>query len=273
MNKVKNSSKFAHVCIISLMLFFVPTVNASLLVSPTRVVFDDRDRVQEVILINTSTKTNTYRLEWEDKFALETGGYVQDYDESLFEKTAQPYLRFSPRQIILGPGERQIIKVMLRRTSSTDNDEFRSHLKFVVIPPKTEPSSSNEPGIRMKLDLFFNYSLPVIVRKGDPKVEVKMVNTELKINPVSNNRELFVTMDRLGKSSFIGNLRLVNIHNGVETIVGRLNDIRLFPEHNQYTRRIIITEEIQGMQGQFEVRLAGDKEFSNVPIQTLIVQI
>jgi hypothetical protein len=37
---------------------------ASLTITPLRVVFEERDRSAEVVLINTSEKTNTYRVSW-----------------------------------------------------------------------------------------------------------------------------------------------------------------------------------------------------------------
>jgi len=51
----------------------VNLVQANLLVSPTRLAFNDRERSQELVLINTDSKVRTYRLHWVEKVALSTG--------------------------------------------------------------------------------------------------------------------------------------------------------------------------------------------------------
>ena len=46
---------------------------ASLMIKPTRVVMDERNRSAEVTLLNNSSTTKTYRILWEQKSQKENG--------------------------------------------------------------------------------------------------------------------------------------------------------------------------------------------------------
>ena len=59
-----------------LCMLFISHVKADLLISPTRVVFDERARSKQIVLINSGSKTMTYRLGWDQKKALTSGGYA-----------------------------------------------------------------------------------------------------------------------------------------------------------------------------------------------------
>ena len=44
------------------------------------------------------------------------------------------YIRYSPRQVRLNPNEKQTIRLMMRRSNSMKEGEYRSHLMFSPIP-------------------------------------------------------------------------------------------------------------------------------------------
>lgn len=47
--------------------FFCQVAVAGLLISPLRIAFEDRERADTLVLINSGTDTRTYRLEWQQK--------------------------------------------------------------------------------------------------------------------------------------------------------------------------------------------------------------
>ena len=49
---------------------------ANLLISPTRISFDERQRTAKVTVINTGNEYQTYRVLWSEKQAQPSGGYI-----------------------------------------------------------------------------------------------------------------------------------------------------------------------------------------------------
>ena len=84
-----------------------------MLISPTRVMVDQENRSATMTLRNSSSGSRTYRLSWEDKRATEEGSYTE-VPEGEAWPSAQELIRFSPRQITVGPGENQTVRFSFR---------------------------------------------------------------------------------------------------------------------------------------------------------------
>ena len=105
---------------------------ADLFISPLRIVFDDATNAAEVILVNQSVETKTYRISWVEKIALPDGTY-EDFEPDPEFIGASSLVRFSPRQVTLGPREVQQIRLSLNREADLPSGEYRSHLTFTEV--------------------------------------------------------------------------------------------------------------------------------------------
>lgn len=248
-----------------LSLLVVTSLQAKLLISPTRVAFDSNERLKEVVLINTSTETLTYRIDWKDLYSLPEGGYV-DFDAELHGNfySASSMVRVSPRQVTLASGERQVIKLLARRSSKFNEAEYRSHLNFIVIPSEilnNDDAPAN--GIGMKLNLFINYSIPVVLRNQSSDVDIQIKNTQLIFNKDLERYEMKVDFNRSGNTSFVGNIAVyaTDKNSGKRSIVGRLNAINMFSEHNMYTRNIALIDYKANPDDNLLIEIKGANEF------------
>jgi P pilus assembly chaperone PapD len=214
------------------MLNFISQVQANLLVAPTMITFDGRERSEKLSLINTSDKTLTYRLEWSEKTALPNGGYRVLTDEKEMQqfKSASPMIRFTPRQVTLRAGERQVVAFSLRRPKNMLDGEYRSHLNIRALPAEVKSDAESEPGI--KLNMIFNFSLPVIVRQGKPIPNIKIEGTEIVRNLTKNQNEIFVTFSRSGLYGASGDIKAYWKNNGsnAEKEVALINRYNIFHE-------------------------------------------
>jgi fimbrial chaperone protein len=260
--------KSAKIIIKSIILLaFLPslTVHASLLISPMRVILNDRDRSAEVILINSSDKVRTYRLEWVEKRALPLGGY-QDLNEqeSANFPTASQMFRMSPKQVTLAPNQRQIVKLAARRPQGLANGEYRSHLKFTVLPDEKQLPTEQQAGI--VLNLMLNYSIPVILRQGpinsnvdidSAKIEQSIVDGEVRYN-------IEVLMSRSGLSSAYGSIKAYWLPNGgkEEINLGILNSVNFYSELKQ-AKFVVAWQkpEIPPSGGRLRIVYEGAKEY------------
>jgi hypothetical protein len=120
-----------------------------LLVAPTRVVLEGRQRTAEVTLVNTGSATATYRISFVNLRMNEQGGTTEIEASSARpgEQFAEPLVRYSPRQVTLEPQVAQTVRMQLRLPSDLPPGEYRSHLLFRAIPP-VEPARSPTEGER-----------------------------------------------------------------------------------------------------------------------------
>ena len=223
--------KFAVVCASWLFSVFVTTAAyAELLISPTRVDLADRERVQELILVNTAESVRSYRLEWQES-AIDAQGKQINLDHTP-EYAVSPFTRFTPRQVTLQPGERQIVKVVVRAPGKLPAAEYRSHLLFRAIPVKSEASDPANTGI--KLNLLLSYSLPVIYRVDPQIATVQLVPGSLTLSQQGKGAKAVFELSRQGAYGSFGNLRLYwqATPASEKQLIAVRNEYSLYPEEH-----------------------------------------
>ena len=105
----------------------------SLLVTPTRIVFEQRDRSAQVTLVNQSDQTSNFRISFIRQNMTEDGEFlpVPEGQDGMFSDSM---IRYSPRQVSLPPGQSQVIRLALRRPADLADGEYRSHMLFQALP-------------------------------------------------------------------------------------------------------------------------------------------
>lgn len=203
--------------------------HANLLISPTRIAFDERQRVAQVIVINNSNEYKTYRLAWEEKKAKPVGGYTRLEPEASHPTALSNMVRMSPSQVRLAPGERQIVKLALRKPQNLTEQEYRSHLLFQALPNESKSQREGQ-GMGIKIDLILSYSIPVILRQGASLPEVNIQSVVL--DKSDDKKSLLMTIAREGKYSSFGKVEVFYKANNrnEEVTVAMVNDYSIYPE-------------------------------------------
>ncbi|GAB0110334.1 fimbrial biogenesis chaperone [Pseudoalteromonas distincta] len=199
--------------------------HANLLISPTRVTFDERQRVATVVVINNSDEHRTYRLSWQEKTAKPTGGYITLGKDTVNPTALSNMIRMSPSQVRLAPGERQTVKLALRKPQGLKEQEYRSHLLFQALP-----NESKNNGAGIKVNLILSYSIPVILRQGTelPVLDIKSV----VLKKSGEKKSLFITIAKQGNYSSFGKIEVFYKPNnsGKEVKVAMVSDYSIYPE-------------------------------------------
>lgn len=189
-----------------------PAVHAAgdILVAPTRLVFDGRTRTEELSLVNRGAERATFRISFEAKRMTRDGQFETIAAPTPEDRTAEPMLRASQREITLEPGQPQTIRVLLRKPETVAEGEYRSHLLFRAVPAATEPASASAPpgdALQINLTPIYGVSIPVIVRHGALSAEVSIADAQL--TPAAERGAggvLDVTLARTGARSVYGDL-------------------------------------------------------------------
>lgn len=206
---------------------------AQLMVSPTRVVFDGRERTKQVNLINAGTDTGRYRISFVQKKMSESGK-LENVEPGTEGNYSDSMVRFSPRQVTLPPGKSQVVRLMLRKPRDLAEGEYRSHMLFQSLPDPEATSikalSGNEKGLKINLIPVVGITIPVIVQHGKLSATASLSNFELNPgNAVKPEPILSMTLNREGTNSVYGDFQVsFTAKGGTAVVVGQVNGVAIY---------------------------------------------
>lgn len=253
--------------LINLLVSFVS--HAEMLISPLRLMLDENNKSATLTIRNTGDGTRSYRLGWLEQQMNEAGTYEAIPSDQLADfPIASKHLRFSPRQISVGPGENQTVRVSYRPPANIEVGEYRSHLLLKILPDSA-PSGSfevggGEEGISMQLNMLMSFAVPVVVRHQADMPEVAITKVDVLPADANNNLRLALTLSRSGNSSSYGTLRVemqANANSPVE-LIGLQDDLSIFTEVTQ--RRVVVPLRDQAIPSGAWIRISyqGKGEYS-----------
>ena len=182
-----------------------------LIISPRRVVFEDRERSKELLVANRSSQKAKYRISVINR-KMDENGQLQPADSPADnEFFAKNYIRYAPRQVTLGPKETQKIRVMSRFPADADAGEYRSHLLIQEVPDAkaAENAQENESadGLGININAIYGISLPVIMRKGKLDYNVTLKNPKFRTQ--NGEKYVDVSLERSGNKSIFGTAKVL----------------------------------------------------------------
>jgi hypothetical protein len=129
----------------------------------------------------------------------------------------------------------QAVRMTVRKKASLAAGEYRAVLKILTSVAK----KTNNPGVGLQSQIA--YSIPVIVRHGQLKVESKIINPQL----ITQNGQPTVMFwqTREGNRSLYGDFKVLNSDN---TVVGEINSVGVYTPLSRRRIYIPITQEITG---------------------------
>lgn len=215
----------------------VPSIayaGANLLVTPTRIVFEERMRTAQVTVMNAGTETGNFRFSFIRQHMTESGKFlaVEDGEEGMFSDSM---IRYSPRQVTLPPGQSQVIRLMLRKPRDLKDGEYRSHMVFQVLPKPRKSNidsaiKANQKGITVEILPIVGISIPVIVRQGQLSSETSLSNLQYIAGTEANPRaRIGIDIHRSGNASIYGDFRATfTPKGGKPVVVGLSNGVAVY---------------------------------------------
>ncbi len=195
-----------------------------LFVAPVRVVLSGRTRSTEVKLLNQGSETATYRISFQNMRMTKEGRLETITEPGPGDLFADKLIRYSPRRIVLGPGETQTVRLLVRKPAGLAPGEYRSHLLFWGTPPKDigtniEARPSNDGEIRIRLIPVYGICIPIIVRHGKLSATVSISSLSLEPAQVAGEApSLRFDLDRAGDRSVFGDLIVTYRASGADDI-------------------------------------------------------
>jgi P pilus assembly chaperone PapD len=181
---------------------------AELLVAPTRVVLTPQERSTELVLVNKGQETAAFRIAIENRRMREDGSLEDAPEAQPGEQFANDKLRYSPRQLVLEPGARQVVRIMASAPGDLAAGEYRSHLRLMSAPVSAgttqiagQPNTDNS--LSIELVAIRSITIPVILRVGSLDATVTMDTAALAADAPD---QLVVRLTRAGTRSTYGDV-------------------------------------------------------------------
>lgn len=236
--------------------------SANLMVTPTRIVFEERTRTAQVTLMNNGTEQGDFRISFINQNMTDNGQFetVKAGEKGMF---ANSMVRYSPRQITLAPGQSQVVRLMLRKPRALVDGEYRSHLLFQSIPKASKSSidsavKSKPDGITVEIIPIVGISIPVIIRHGKLHGDLKLDNARIipgdEANPAPS---ISVDMHRSGNQSIYGDFRAIFTPNdgGDSLIIALANGVAIYSTNTfrQFSVPISTTDGVSLKEGKIRI--------------------
>jgi hypothetical protein len=230
-------------------------------VSPMGLYIDSRTRVGALTIYNPGTLP----AEVDIGFAF---GYPRSDDNGAIsvELTSEPeadepsalgWLRVFPRRMVLQPGQRQVVRVLVEPPAGLSDGEYWA--RVVVSSRESQPAIADESnGTRFQVGIRTNLVLPVNYRNG-------VVSTGVEVSHGSGTHSCDrVTLDlglrRTGTAAFLGRLRAELVDGNGRRLSQTVEDVAVY---HALRRRLHLT--LPPGAGPYEARVAIGTDRDDLP--------
>lgn len=212
----------------ALILLFSVTAEAGVSFTNTRIFIDNNTSKQDFLLFNRGNESETCNISLVDYNVNEDGSLIPLEANEKAPNSAKPYVRFSPRRIVLGSQQTQKVKILARGYNRASDNELLSYLSIAckanVAPTSiaNEPNNSQYKAATMIPTLISR--VPIIIRKEQVPVDIDF--SDIKLTVQGDEQYLDFSLLREGDRSVYGSIKLIDesgkqlaIRNGVSSYV------------------------------------------------------
>lgn len=202
---------------------------ANLLVYPTRLVLDQKDKVGKLTLKYNGTKRMKFKIKTVYYKQTDNGSLYLDNRDKKNLDDAHDLIRFSPRFVTLDPGQVQVVRIMAKRKKDLNRGEYRAHILFESMKEKPSNLDKDKSNISTNLVINMGVAVPVIYRYGVKSAQADILNAMVKKDEHSNF--LDITLNRKQEASTYSKIEIfekdskekVAEYNGISTYLNKVN--------------------------------------------------
>jgi hypothetical protein len=230
-------------------------VGANINLSPRRLVFEANARASTVLVFNTGAEPATYNIELVDRIMTPAGAVLGLADAPKNEATADAVSRlksaremvsFTPRRVVLAPGETQTIRIRIQRSADLPAGEYRTHLTVTAVPPPDQgltadqAATAADANLSVRLTPLFSISIPVVIRQGPPQIGVEFENLAYRTagaGEAAAGGVMTLDIVRKGASSLYGDIEVRGADRASKPL-GALGGVAVYPEIDRRTVQV-----------------------------------
>ena len=254
----------AAMSIAGLLVLAAPQAHA-VTVSPTAVYITSRNPSALLTLINTGSRAEEIELSIGFGYPVsDTAGVLRvDIVETAAsgEPSLTTYLRVFPRRLVLQPGQRQVVRVMVSMPAGAADGEYWGRV-LVKSRGGEPPIEQTQGDVKMQLSLETTFATAVFFHKGDVKTGISVPTATATRLP--DGAELTIDLKREGNSAFLGRVR-AELVNASGATVAEVEDV--VAVYRELRRRFLVRTPAPLPAGTYTVRYLVDTERPDLPPQ------
>ncbi len=208
---------------------------AGLALSEYRLLFDAKNRADALLIRNTDDYAINYQVQIIHLDMTEEGTLIPVSDEAVKDRSAKPFIRFSPRRGLIQGNKMQAVRFSVRKPANLAVGEYRAVLRIISQKAQTQ----GETGVNLNAKI--SYSIPVIVRHGKLHADAELNNIRLIMQNSTPTIQLMLSLT--GNRSLYGDFSVMTED---QQEIGRVNGIALYPPLNKRKVNIPLSDTYQG---------------------------
>jgi P pilus assembly chaperone PapD len=247
-------------------LVALPTTAAqAVTVSPTAVYISAKSPSALLTLINTGARPEEIELSIGFGYPVSDSAGVLHVDivdsAAGGEPSLTSYLRVFPRRLVLQPGQRQVIRVMVTMPAGAGDGEYWGRV-LVKSRGGEPPIEQTQGDVKMHLSLETTFATAVFYHKGDVKTGISVPTVSAK--RLSDGAELTIDLKRDGNSAFLGRVHAELVDASGKS-VAEVEDV--VAVYRALRRRFALRTATPIPAGTYTVRYVVDTERPDLPMQ------
>lgn len=263
MKKLTTRRPFRILALLALLLAGGTARAAAVTVSPTALFIDSRSPTGTLTLYNAGTFPEEIEVSFGFGYPVSDANgtiQVQIQDTAAAgEPSIVPHLRAFPRRLVLQPGQRQTLRVMVQAPSSLQGGEYWGRV-LVRSRGGQPPIEQTQGDVRVALSLETVVATAVMFRKGEVQTGVAVRGADARV--ADGNVQFTVDLERQGGAAWLGRVavRLVAPDGSVaaetEDAVALYRSLR---------RRFVLPLPPGGLRPGYRVQYTVDNERPDLP--------
>ncbi len=189
-------------------LFMISSLFAQVAISPTSAFLDNKQRFETILIMNNSDDAQEVKLDF--KFAYPKADAAGDieliYDDDEQEKlhSATGWFRGFPKNFVLSPGARQVVRITAKTPRNIEPGMYWSRLITTSSAVSPEVGATDQSGISAQITMQFNQVTSIFYRSGELSTGVHPTNLRAVIE--DQIAKVFVDYTKSGNSPFLGSM-------------------------------------------------------------------
>jgi hypothetical protein len=234
-------------------------------VSPTALYISSRNPSALLTLINTGSRPEEIELTIGFGYPVSDTAGVLRVDILDSGRAGDPsltsYLRVFPRRLVLQPGQRQVVRVMVAMPAGAADGEYwgRVLVKSRGGEPPIEQSQGN---VRIQLSLETTFATAVFFHKGDVKTGISIPSVEAR--RLGDSVQFTIDLKRESNAAFLGRVH-AELVNASGATVAEVEDVAAV--YRTLRRRFVLRTGSPLPAGAYTVRYVVDTERPDLPSQ------
>ena len=234
-------------------------------VSPTAVYISSRNPSAMLTLINTGSRPEEIELSVGFGYPVsDTAGVLRvDIVENAAagEPSLTSFLRVFPRRLVLQPGQRQVVRVMVAMPAGAADGEYWGRV-LVKSRGGEPPIEQNQGNVRMQLSLETTFATAVFFHKGDVKTGVTLPLVDARRQ--GDSVQFTLDLKREGNGAFLGRIH-AELLNAKGATVAEVEDVAAV--YRSLRRRFVLRTGAPLPAGAYTIRYVVDTDRPDLPAQ------